>query len=123
MLSQRQVEKPCNDELRWGQGRAETQSTFRTNFPKMPCSTGYPAKGERGGVALQGGGGGVSSGLVQPFGSFGGLARVYVHSFLTVLTLHGTTPFEFALTLGDLLDSCGVVAPATAHDLATVCAA
>lgn len=45
---------------------------------------------------------------------------MYVHGFLTVLTLHGAAPFELALALGDLLDSCCVVAPPTAHDLAAV---
>lgn len=86
-------------------------------FHRMSC------KGERGGVALQGGNWGVSSGLVQPFSSFGGFARMYVHSFLTVLTFHGATPFELALALSYLLDSRGVVAPPTAHDLTTICAA
>lgn len=123
MLSQRQVEKPCNDEPRWGQGRAETQSTFRQTFPECHVPQDVLFKGERGGVALQGAEGGVSSGLVQPFGSFGRFARVYVHSFLAVLTLHGAAPFELALTLGDLLDSRGVVAPPAAHDLTAVCAA
>ena len=47
---------------------------------------------------------------------------MYVHGFLTVLTLHGTAPFELALALGDLLDSCCVVAPPTAHDLTAVSA-
>lgn len=64
-----------------------------------------------------------SSGLVQPFGAFRGLARVYVHGLLAVLTLHGAAPFKLALTLGDLLHSRGVVAPPAAHDLAAVCAA
>lgn len=47
---------------------------------------------------------------------------MYVHSLLTVLALHRTAPFEFALALGDLLDSGGVVATPTAHDLTAVCA-
>lgn len=63
------------------------------------------------------------SGLVQPFGTFRGLARVYVHRLLAVLTLHGTAPFKLALALGDLLHSCGVVAPPTAHYLAAIRAA
>lgn len=66
------------------------------------------------------GGKAPSSGLVQPFGAFRCLARVYVHGLLAVLTLHGAAPFKLALTLGDLLDSGGVVAPPTAHDLAAV---
>lgn len=69
---------------------------------------------------MTGGGWGESSGLVQPFGTFGGFASVYVHSFLTVLALHSTAPSELALTLGDLLDSRGVVAPPAAHDLTAV---
>lgn len=64
----------------------------------------------------------MSSGLVQPLSSFGGFARVYVHSFLAVLTLHSAAPFELALALGDLLDPRGVVAPATAHDLTAISA-
>ncbi len=64
----------------------------------------------------------MSSGLVQPLGSFGGFARVYVHSFFTVLALHGAAPFELALAFGDLLDSRGVIAPPTAHDLTAICA-
>lgn len=46
---------------------------------------------------------------------------MYVHSFLAVLTLHGTAPFELALTLGDLLDSRRVIAPPTAHDFTAIC--
>lgn len=65
----------------------------------------------------------LSSGLVQPFGTFRGLARVYIHRLLAVLTLHGAAPFKLALTLGDLLHSGGVVAPPTAHYLAAVRAA
>lgn len=65
----------------------------------------------------------VSSGLIQPLCSFRCLAGVYVHSLLAVLALHGAAPFELALALGDLLDSRGVVATPTAHDLAAVCAA
>lgn len=65
----------------------------------------------------------MSSGLVQPIGAFWGLARVHVHGLLAVLTLHGAAPFKLALTLGDLLNSRGVVTPAAAHDLAAVCAA
>lgn len=124
MLSQRQVEKPCNDEPRWGQeGEGGDAEHFRTNFPRMPCSTGCPVKGGKGWGRIAGGVRGVSSGLVQPLGSFGGFARVYVHGLLTVLTLHGAAPFELALALGDLLDSGGVVAPPTAHDLTAVGAA
>lgn len=62
----------------------------------------------------------MSSGLVQPFSSFGSLARVYVYSFLTVLTLHRAAPLELALALGDLLDSRGVVATPTAHDFTAI---
>lgn len=122
MLSQRQVEKPCNDELRWGQERAEIQSTFRQTFPECHVPQDVLQRG-KGWVCIAGGRGGVSSGLVQPFGSFRGFARVYVHCLFTVLTLHGTAPFEFALALGNLLDSRGVVASSTAHDLTAIRAA
>lgn len=91
---------------------------FWTNFPRIPSST--VQKGERGGVAFTGSRRRASSGLVQPFCSFGGFARVYVHSFLTVLALHSAAPFELALALVDLLDSRGVVATPTAHDLTAV---
>lgn len=101
-----------------GAGEGGDAEHFWTNFPRMPYSTGWPAKGKGWGCIS----GGAFSGLVQPFSSFGGLTRVNVHSFLTVLTLHGTAPFELALTLGDLLDSGGVVAPPAAHDLAAVSA-
>lgn len=122
MLSQKQVEKPCNDEPRWGQGRAEMQSTFGQTFPECHVPQDDLQRG-KGWGCITGGGRGVSSGLVQPFGSFGGLARMYVYSFLAVLTLHSAAPFELALTLGDLFDSGGVVAPPAAHDLAAVGAA
>lgn len=84
--------------------------------------------GETAGVALQGTDGGgweavLSSGLVQPFGTFRGLARVYIHRLLAVLTLHGAAPFKLTLTLGDLLYSGGVVASPAAHYLAAVRAA
>ena len=65
----------------------------------------------------------MPSGLVLPIGSLGGLAGVYVHGLFAVLTLHGAAPLELALTLGDALDSRGVVAPPTAHDLTAVSAA
>lgn len=102
---------------RWGR---KTQSTFRQTFPECHVPQDVLQKGKGVGLHYMGKGG-VSSGLVQPFGSFWGLACVYVHGLLTVLTLHSTAPFEFALALGDLLDSRGVVAPPTAHDLAAVC--
>ena len=73
------------------------------------------------GVGLGGTEGGAS-GLVQPLGSFGRLARVYIHCLLTVLALHIATPFELALALGDLCDSGGVVASPTTHDLTAVSA-
>lgn len=105
-----------------GKGKAEIQSTFGQTFPecRVPQDILHRGKG-RG--CFAGSVGGVSSGLVQPFSSFGSLARVYVYSFLTVLTLHRAAPLELALALGDLLDSRGVVATPTAHDLTAVCAA
>lgn len=51
-----------------------------------------------------------------------GLTGVNVHSVLTVLTLHGATPLELALALGDSLGAHCVVAPSATHDLAAVCA-
>lgn len=104
-----------------GAGKGGDAEHFRTNFPRMPRSTGCPAKGKGVGLHCRGQRV-VSSGLVQPFGSFGGLACVYVHGLFTVLTLHSAAPSEFALALGDLLDSRGVVASSAAHDLAAVCA-
>lgn len=90
----------------------------------MPCSTGSPVIGGNGWGCITGHGwrwrAALSSGLVQPFCPFRGLARVYVHGLLAVLTLHCAAPFKLALTLGDLLHSCGVVAPPAAHDLAAV---
>lgn len=65
-------------------------------------------------------GGGSSSGLVQPLGSFWSFAGVYVDRLLTVLTLHRTAPLELALALRDALDACRIVAPPTAHHLASV---
>ena len=106
-----------------GAGEGGDAEHFYTIFPRMPCSTGCPVVKGKGAGLYYRGQRGVSSGLFQPFSSFGGFARVYVHSFLTVLTLHGAAPFELALTLGDLLDSRGVVAPPTAHDLTAICAA
>lgn len=49
-----------------------------------------------------------------------GLAGVDVHHVLTVFALHGAAPLELALALGDTLDTHGVVAPPTAHDLTAV---
>lgn len=49
-----------------------------------------------------------------------GLTGVNVHSVLTVLTLHGATPLELALALGDSLGAHCVVAPSATHDLAAV---
>lgn len=95
---------------------------FRQTFPECLVPQDVLLIGGRGGVSIQGGCGGASSGLVQPLGPFGGFARVYVHGLLAVLTLHGAAPFELAFALGDLLDSRGVVAPPTAHDLTAVCA-
>lgn len=110
-----------------GEG-GDAEHFLLTNFPRMPCSTGCPAKGKGVEPHKGSGGGGLHegacpSGLVQPFGSFGGLAGVYVHGLLAVLTLHSAAPFEFALALGDLLDPRGVVAPSAAHDLAAIRAA
>lgn len=124
MLSQRQVEKPCN-ELRTGEKggrrRRELLDKLSQNsmFHRMSCK-----RGKRGWGCITGEqrrGGEVTSGLVQPLCSFRGLACVYVHGFLTVLTLHSTAPFELALALGDLLHSGGVIATPTAHDLTAIC--
>ena len=62
----------------------------------------------------------MSSGEVQPAGSFVGLAGVNVHRVLTVLALHGAAPPELTLALCDALHPHRVVAPPTAHDLAAV---
>ena len=61
-----------------------------------------------------------SLGHVQSVGSLVGLAGVNVHRVLAVFALHGATPLELALALGDARDPHGVVAPPTAHDLAAV---
>lgn len=60
------------------------------------------------------------SGLVQPFGTFGGFAGVDVDGLLAVFTLHGATPLKLALALRDAFYARGVVAPPTTHDLAAV---
>lgn len=63
-----------------------------------------------------------SLGYVQPIWSLVGLAGVNVHHVLAVFALHGAAPLEFALALGDTLDTHSVIAPPTAHDLTAVCA-
>lgn len=50
------------------------------------------------------------------------LAGVNVHHVFAVLALHGATPLELALALGDSFDAHCVVAPSATHDLAAVCA-
>lgn len=80
-------------------------------------------QGGWGTVTGVGGWGGVSSGLVQPVGSLGGLARVYVHGLLAVFALDSAAPFELALAFGDPLHPSGVVSSPAAHDLAAVGAA
>lgn len=102
-----------------GQAGAEAPSvklSQNATFHRMSC------KGERVGSHCRGRRA-SPSGLVQPLGSLGGLARVYVDGLLAVLTLHGAAPPELALALGDLLDPRGVVASPAAHDLAAVGAA
>lgn len=63
-----------------------------------------------------------SLGYVQPIWSLVGLAGVNVHHVLAVFALYGAAPLEFALALGDTLDTHSVIAPPTAHDLTAVCA-
>lgn len=62
----------------------------------------------------------VSSGLVQPLGSFRCFTRVHVHSVLALLAAHSAAPVELALALGDARDARGVVPPPAAHHLAAV---
>lgn len=102
-----------------GKRKAETQSTFGQTFPECHVPQDILHRG-KGRGRITGSTKGVSSGLVQPFSSFGGLACMDVYSFLTVLTLHRAAPLELAFALGDLLDSRGVVATPTAHHFTAI---
>lgn len=116
--------KKCHAKMRQDEGREKWQRhraflaklSQNAEFHRMSCKWG------NGRGCITRSKKACASGLIQPLRSFRGLACVYVHSLLAVLTLHGTAPFELALALGDLLDSSGVVATPTAHDLAAVSA-
>ena len=64
--------------------------------------------------------GGRASGLVQPFGSLRRFAGVYVDRLFAILAFDRTAPLELTLALCDALHARRIVAPPTAHHLASI---